>query len=145
MPLTHDQGQPLRVQRQPLGVLGKDVAESQTYIQRVSVQCEFHFFLGHPGDGQHDAGKAISVSPDQRSEQVNRERWGKAETQCAARQVLNIADSAAANLQLIQRPPHMAQVGFAHIGGTHGPAPAIEQLYPHPLLELADLLGERGL
>ena len=54
-------------------ILRKDVAESQTYIQRVSAQRELHFFLSHLGDGQHDAGKAIPVSPDQRSEQVNRE------------------------------------------------------------------------
>src|ERR1700720_4628063 len=39
----------------------------------------------------------------------------------------------------------MAQVGFARISGTHSPAAAIEQLHPHSLLELADLLGERGL
>ena len=121
------------MQRQPLDVLGKDIAEGQAYVQRVSAQRELHFFLSHFGDSQHDAWKAISVSPDQRPEQVNRKGWSKAETQRAARQVLNIADCAAANLQLTQRSPHMAQVGFAHISGTHSPAAAIEQLPPFAL------------
>ena len=104
-----------------------------------------HFFLRHLSDGQRNAGETIPVSPDQRCEQVNRERRRKAETQRTARKVLNIADRTAADFQLIKRPLHVTQIGLARIGGTYFPTSAIEQLHPHPLLEFADLLGERGL
>jgi hypothetical protein len=103
-----------------------DVAESQADIECVSAQRALHFFLRHLGDGQHNTGEAIPVSPDQRCQQVNRERGRNAETQRTARKVLNIADRTAADFQLIKRPLHVAQVGLARIGGTYFPTRAIE-------------------
>jgi hypothetical protein len=119
------------VQRQPFDILREDVGESQADIECVSAHCPLHFFLRHLSDRQHNPGKAIPISPDQRCKQVNRERRRKAETQRAARKVLNIADRAAANLQLVKRSPHMAQVDFARICGTYLPTAAIEHLHPH--------------
>ena len=40
--------------------------------------------------------------------------------------------AAKANLQLVKRSPHMAQVDFARICGTYLPTAAIEHLHPQP-------------
>jgi hypothetical protein len=42
---------------------------------------------------------------------------------------LNIADRAAANLQLVKRSPHMAQVDFARICGTYLPTAGRRELW----------------
>ena len=76
-----------------------------------------HFFLRHLSDGQRNAGETIPVLPDQRCEQVNRERRRKAETQRTARGVLNIADLLReGGLGYMQRPGSAGEAAVVRDG-----------------------------
>ena len=142
---VHDERERFDQQRLCFDIRRLHILERDADIGFVVDEQRLDAFLRHLAHRQRHVRIAAVKRLDERPDEIARESRRDRDPQRAAAQVLHVVNRAPAFREIVQRLPRIAEIHVAGVGQPRHAPGAVEQLRAERLLELADLLGQRGL